>query len=134
MDKDMSPDRKTLRSFGVTSGAIVIFLFGIGLPWLRGSGWPVWPWILSGILIPAALIAPGALKPVFTVWMKFGHIMNRVNTTIILTVVFFLVFTPVGLVMKLFGRDAMHRKFDPNAESYRTTSERPEITDMERPF
>ena len=134
MEHNVPLDTKTLRSFGLTSGVIVILLFGALIPWLRGSGWPAWPLILSGFLILTGLIVPGALKPVFIVWMKFGHFMNRVNSTIILTIVFFLVFTPVGLFMKLIGRDVLHRKFDQNAESYRITSEKSGTEKMERPF
>jgi len=134
MEHNIPLDRRTLRSFGLTSGVIVILLFGVLIPWLRGSGWRMWPWILSGSLILAGLIVPGALKPVFKVWMKFGHFMNRVNTAVILTVVFFFVFTPVGLIMRIFGRDVMHRKFDQKAESYRIDSENPKTENMERPF
>jgi predicted membrane protein len=134
MEQNFSMDKKTLRSFGLTSGLIVILLFEFLVPWLRGSGWPAWPWVLSSLLILAGLIVPDALGPVFKIWMKFGQIMNRVNTTIILTTVFFLVFTPVALIMKIIGRDVMHRKFDKNTESYRITSEDQKIEKMERPF
>ena len=134
MDHNLSIDSKMLRNFGITSAAIVILLLGLLIPWLRGSGWPLWPWVLSGSILLAALIMPGTLGPVFRVWMKFGHIMNKVNTTIILTVVFFVVFTPVGLFMKLISRDVLHRKFDQEAESYRITSDQTETKKMERPF
>ena len=134
MDHNISMDKKTLRSFGITSGVIVVLLFGVLIPWLRGTGWPTWPWILSGSLLLAGLFMPGTLGPVFKVWMKFGHIMNRVNTTIILTVVFFVVFTPVALIMKIIKRDVLHRKFDLKAESYRINSDQTEAKKMERPF
>lgn len=134
MDKNILPDKKMLRSFGITSGVIVILLFGILIPWLRGTGWPMWPWILSAFLILTGLIVPKALSPVFRVWMKFGHIMNRVNTTIILTVVFFVVFTPVALLMKIIGRDVLYREFEPETESYRIISEKTKPKKMERPF
>ena len=134
MDTDLSHDRKTLRSFGLTSGVIVILLFGLLLPWLRGSGWPRWPWILAATLILPGVFMPFILGPVYRIWMKFGHIMGRINTTIILTVVFYVMFTPVGMIMKIIGRDVLHRKFDNNMDSYRITSEDPEIEKMERPF
>ncbi len=134
MDPSYSTDKKTLRSFGLTSGVIVILLFGILIPWLRGFEWPAWPWILSGVLILAGLLVPGALGPVFKIWMKFGHIMGKINTTIILTVVFYVMFTPVSLIMKIIDRDVLHRKFDKNTDSYRIASEDPEIEKMERPF
>jgi len=134
MDHNLSVDRKMLRSFGITSAVIVVLLFGLLIPWLRGTGWPMWPWILSGPLLLAALIMPGTLGPVLRVWMKFGHIMNRVNTTIILTAVFFVIFTPVSLILKIIGRDVLYREFDQEANSYRMTSEKTEPKKMERPF
>jgi len=53
---------------------------------------------------------PLLLRPVFQVWLKVAHFIGRVNTQIILTLLYYLVFTPYGLVMSLFGRDAMQRK------------------------
>ena len=134
MDHSISLDRKTLRSFGITSAAMVILLFGILLPWLRDSGWPLWPWIVSGSLALAGLFIPVILGPIFKVWMKFGHFMGRVNSTIILTVVFFVVFTPVALFMKIIGRDVLYREFEPETESYRIISEKTKPEKMERPF
>jgi predicted membrane protein len=134
MDTSATPDKKMLRNFGLTSGVIVILLFGLLIPWLRDALWPQWPWILSAVLILTGLILPAALSPVFKVWMKFGHFMNRVNSTIILTVVFFLIFTPVGLIIRIMGRDVLHRELDQEVESYRIASENPKIEKMERPF
>jgi len=134
MHHNLLLDRKTLRSFGITSAVIVVLLFGILVPWLRGASWPMWPWILSGSLLLAGSFIPGILGPVFRVWMKFGYIMNRVNTTIILTAVFFVIFTPVALIMKIIGRDVLYREFDQKTYSYRVTSEITEAKKMERPF
>jgi predicted membrane protein len=134
MDNSLSPDGKTLRGFGITTGVIVITLFGLLIPWLRHSTWPRWPWVLATCLILTGLIIPRALGPVFKVWMKFGHVMNRVNSTIILTAVFYLVFTPVALFMKLIGRDVLHRKFDEKAESYRIKSDKMKAENFKRPF
>ncbi len=53
---------------------------------------------------------PLLLRPVFQVWLKVAHFIGRVNTQIILTLLYYLVFTPYGLVMRLFGRDSMQRK------------------------
>jgi len=53
---------------------------------------------------------PLLLRPVFQVWLKGAHFIGRVNTQIILTLIYYLVFTPYGLVMRLFGRDPLQRK------------------------
>jgi len=126
--------RRTLRNFGITSAVMVALLFGVLVPWVRDHGWPSWPWFLAVILLTLGLLAPGALGPLYRVWMKFGHLMGRVNTAIILSVVFFLLFTPVALIMKLLQRDVLHRKLDPDAESYRVPSRPLNMKNFERPF
>ena len=67
----------------------------------------------SGLVVVQVLtliFKPILLRPVFQVWLKVAHFIGRVNTQIILTLIYYLVFTPYGLVMRLFGRDSMHRK------------------------
>ncbi len=59
-----------------------------------------------------------ALKPAYYIWMKVAHIISTIVTSIILTAVFFLVFTPVGLFFRLIGKDYLRRRFDPNALTY----------------
>jgi hypothetical protein len=131
---DVVLDKLTLRSFGVTSAVMVALLFGLLLPWLRDHGWPSWPWFLSGILLFLGLTAPKALGPFYRVWMKFGHFMGRMNSTIILSIVFFLIFTPVAIIMKLIGRDPLMRRLDNSAETYRVASRPLNLRNFERPF
>jgi hypothetical protein len=126
--------RRTLRNFGITSAVMVALLFGVLIPWARGDGWPAWPWICAAVLLTSGLLVPGVLGPLYRGWMKFGHFMGRVNTAIILTAVFFLLFTPVAFIMKLFNRDVLHRKLDPAAESYRIPSRPLNMKNFERPF
>jgi len=59
-----------------------------------------------------------ALKPAYLGWMKIAHCIGTVVTFIILTLVFFLVFTPLGLLFRLMGKDFLSRRFDPNAKTY----------------
>jgi hypothetical protein len=127
-------DNRTLRNFGLTTAIITVLLFGLGLPWLRGHGWSRWPWYLGGILFLAGVLAPALLAPVYRGWMKFGHFMGRVNSTIILTVVFFIIFTPVGLIMRIIHRDVLKRTFEKEAKTYRVQSEPTNTKKLERPF
>ncbi|MCH8957432.1 hypothetical protein IIA28_19270 [candidate division KSB1 bacterium] len=67
----------------------------------------------SGLVVVQVLtliFKPILLRPVFRVWLKVTHFIGKVNTQIILTLLYYLVFTPYGLVMRLFGRDSMQRK------------------------
>jgi hypothetical protein len=126
--------RRTLRNFGITSSLMVVLLFGLLVPWIRGHGRPYWPWFLAGVLLASGMLTPRVLSPVYRIWMKFGHFMGRVNSAIILSIVFFLVFTPVALIMKLLHRDVLHRKLAPEAESYRIASRPLNMKNFERPF
>ncbi len=122
------------RKFGLTTGAIIIALFGLLIPWLFSLNYVKWPWILGGLLILWGLLAPTTLKPVYVGWMKFGNVMNWINTRIILGILFYGIFLPIGVVMRLFGKDSMHRKLDRGLSSYRVASHNDDKNNVERPY
>lgn len=121
-----------LRRFALTTAAIVAALFGLLFPWLGGHGWPVWPWVLAVVLALWGLVRPTSLRPVYHGWMRFGRLASRVMTPLVLGLVFFLLFLPIGLVMRLAGHDPMRRKLDPEAETYRVPSRSP--ASIEKPY
>jgi len=127
-------DARGYRKFGLTTGAIIIVLFGLLIPWLFNLNFVKWPWILGGVLILWGLLAPTTLKPVYVGWMKFGNVMNWINTRIILGILFYGIFLPIGVVMRLFGKDSMHRKLDRQLSSYRVTSHNDDKSNVERPY
>ena len=127
-------DRKGLRDFGLVTGGMFAGLFGLFFPWLLGFSLPVWPWVIFAILGLTGLLLPGALRPVHYWWMRLALMISKVTTPLILAVVFFLVFTPIGLLMKIFGKDAMHRKIDNTIETYRVASIGSTREDLEKPF
>jgi Kef-type K+ transport system membrane component KefB len=126
--------RGGLREFGLVTGAIVIVLFGFGIPWIFELNFPSWPWVLGLSLILWGLLAPESLGPVYQLWMKLGLLLNRVTTPIILGILFFGVFLPVAIAIRLFGKDAMDRDILPEAKTYRITSQKSPKERMERPF
>ena len=127
-------DNRGYRRFGLTTGAIVIALFGLLIPWIFNLNYPNWPWILGAVLAGWALLAPGTLQPVYTLWMKFGHVMNWINTRLILGILFYGIFLPIGAVMRLLGKDPMHRKLDNKLNSYRVESHQGHKDNVERPY
>ena len=52
----------------------------------------------------------GFFKKLYKAWMKFAHLLGWVNTRIILTLVYFLIMTPLALIFKVVGKDPMNRK------------------------
>lgn len=127
-------DRAGLRNFGITTGAMVALLFGLFFPWLLDLSYPRWPWILFAILAALGLIVPTALRPVYHGWMRFGLLMSRITTPLILGIVFFGVVLPMGIFMRFFKRDPMNRELDESADSYRVASRHATRENLERPF
>ncbi len=60
-------DRKGLREFGLVTGTIVAVLFGLFFPWLLERAFPLWPWVVFGVLGAWALVAPLSLRPLYRV-------------------------------------------------------------------
>jgi hypothetical protein len=129
-----NPGASELRKFGLITGSIVVVLFGLILPWLFGFAWPKWPWVISGVLCLWALAAPASLFVVYKCWMKFGHVAGWINTRIILGVLFFLVFFPIGAMMRIFASDPMRRKLDHGSKTYRIESAPLEQDHVEKPY
>ncbi|MBT4936735.1 hypothetical protein HON22_02355 [Candidatus Peregrinibacteria bacterium] len=58
------------------------------------------------------------LATIKSYWLKFAHTLGFINTKILLTLVFFLVITPIGLIMRLFGKDFLRKKMNKKIHSY----------------
>ena len=127
-----------VRSFGWTVGGafLTLWLIFIGPVYYfsqqaKGGHHPVLMWI--GIaLVVLGTIAPLLLRPIYRLWMLIAVSLGFVMTRVILTLFYYLVLTPVGLLFRLIGRDALHRKLDRNgSSSYWIEKEYP-ITDRSR--
>ncbi|EGV28042.1 hypothetical protein ThidrDRAFT_4138 [Thiorhodococcus drewsii AZ1] len=127
-------DAHGLRRFALTTGAIVVALFGLILPWLFDLRFPIWPWPLAAVLMLWGLAAPRSLGPVYRGWMRLGLLMSRVTTPLTLSFVFFVAFVPAGFIMRLMGNDPMKRRLLPDAESYREPSQEATPKSMEKPY
>lgn len=133
-NQTQQPNKKELREFGLITGAIAAMLFGLLLPWLFDRELPYWPWIVAGILWIWALLLPTTLLPVYRGWLAIGHVLGWINTRIILGIMFYFLFLPVGLIMRLLGKDPMARKLDKSLSTYRITRAHPKKNHVERPY
>lgn len=124
---------KQLRHFGYLVGGI-FGLIGLWPMLWRHQNPRLWALVLTVLLVVPALVAPRILAPVYRVWMLLGEVLAWINTRIILGVVFYGVVTPIGLLMRLTGRDPMRRQFERTSESYRVRCVPRPATHMMRQF
>ena len=113
-------DSKQLRSFGLLVGGIFA-LIGLWPLLSRGEDPRQWALVVAGLLVAPALVVPRILRPIYRLWMAAGLALGWINTQIILSVVYYGIFTPTALVMRLFGKDPMRRQFKSAASTYRVT-------------
>jgi hypothetical protein len=65
---------------------------------------------LGAVLLAAGLVLPGQLGPVYRAWMGLAHAISKVTTPVFMSVVYFVAITPVGLLMRLFGRNPVRHR------------------------
>jgi len=116
--KQINASPKEVRKFGITfsilSVGLVVFLLYRGNDlWMLFVGSAIF-FLLTG------LFAYAILKPVYVGWMTFAFALGWVNARIILGVVFYLIFTPIGLILRLFRKDLLNLRFNKSATTYWT--------------
>jgi hypothetical protein len=106
---DAKPALPSDRSFGWTFTGIFVI-----------AGLFLQPWLLALAALTAAitLADPSRLAPLKRGWMKLGAAMHHVVSPVVMGLLYFGLFTPMGVAMRLFGWDAMKRTWDPAAKSY----------------
>ncbi len=119
---ELRPERKDLRNLGLVFCAAFCVLAGISI-WKGGQAWP-WLLAVAGLMLALGLLLPAALRPLYKVWMSFAVIMGFFMSRIILGIVFYLVVTPIGLIMRLLGKDILDQKWDRGAPTYWKQRER----------
>ena len=104
------------RSFGLVFAAVflIISLF----PLLGSGGVRWWSLAIAGVFLVAGLTFPDVLRPLNKLWFRFGLLLNKIVSPIVMGILFFLTVTPVGLLKRIGDADLLRQKFDPNAASY----------------
>ena len=108
--------KNELKKFGVTSG-IVLGILG-GLYFWRDINYYIYFLILSALFLGLGLVQPTILKPVYKAWMIVAVVLGWSMTWVILIVLYYCVFTLLGIFGRLFGKTFLDMKFDEHAESY----------------
>jgi len=97
------------RKFGWTFTVLFLLVGAFYYPWLMAVG---------AVLAVVTLTRAHWLAPLKGAWMKFGELLNRVVSPVVMGVIYFTVFTPVAIVMRLAKRDALERSYDAAAPTY----------------
>jgi len=104
------------RIFGLIFSAIFLV---IALWPLLSKGDPrQWALIAAAVFGIPAIVFPKILAPLNSLWAKFGLLMHRIINPVLMGLVFFIAVVPTGLILRLLGKDPMHRKFNASATSY----------------
>lgn len=108
--ENASPERKQLVTFGVTIAAALAIIAAIRV-WRKGfDEVTVSALIAAALFAASAAIAPQALTSVYRWWMRLAESLGWINTRIVLIVIFYLVVTPVGLIMRIAGRTPLNTR------------------------
>jgi len=128
---------KALRDFGLVTGALIILLIGGLIPWIWDKNILEWQKVtapIGGTLILWALVDSSSLVYVYKPWMFLAEKIGWFNTRLIMLLLFYVMIFPTGLLMRLFGKDPMARKFEKTALSYRKLKAPQTKDHMETPF
>jgi polyferredoxin len=114
--KNIHSDKPTLRKFGI--GLFVLLaVFGAISYWKGGAAYNyLFPTAVAALAV--ALIIPIALKYIYLPWMALATVIGWVMTRLILITLFFLILTPISLIMRLAGKDLLDEKLQPHRQSY----------------
>lgn len=109
--------RGTDRGFGFVMAA-VFAIIALWPPLFSGGPFRLWAFVVAVSLLALALTVSRVLAPFNKAWLRFGQLMSRIVNPMVLGLMFYVVVTPFGLVMRLFGKDPLRIKRDPQATSY----------------
>lgn len=130
--------RRALRNFGFVVGGVFAAIAVVATWWHGGewTGWVAGIGAVGATLMVLGLAAPIALRPVYRVWMGLAIALGFVMTRVLLTLVFVLLMLPIGLVLRLIGKDLLSRRIDREADSYwiQRSNTKPTGERMERYF
>jgi hypothetical protein len=104
------------KSFGIVF--FIVFLLIAVYPIINQGELRIWSLIISLFFLVLGLFNSKILTPLNKLWFKFGLFLGKIISPIIMAVIFFLVVTPIGLLMKLFGKDVLNLKLNKNKSSY----------------
>ena len=114
--KNISSTKKDIRKFSYLVGGILVII-SLYLLWKGSTSFTLIIGIGAGLII-VGMIFPIILKPIYFVWMIFAVILGWIMTRVILTILFYLIVTPIALIAKIFRKRFLDLSFRTEADSY----------------
>jgi saxitoxin biosynthesis operon SxtJ-like protein len=118
--EDFSRDQPVKLSSNRAFGWVFVAVFLIVALWPLASGNAVrwWSLIISGLFLFATLAAPSLLTIPNRLWRRVGLLLHRIVSPVVLAIMFYLVVTPLGLLMRMFAKNSLRLRRESAAESY----------------
>ena len=114
--KNIKSEKSDLRKFGITIGVILFIIAGF-LFWKEKESFQIlFTFGLTFCIL--GIVIPFILKPIYWVWMIFATILGWIMTRVILSLLFYIIVTPIGLISRLFGKQFLELRWDKSKESY----------------
>ena len=98
------------RNFGIVF--FIVFLLVAVYPILKGNDIRIWSLLISFVFLILGLINSKLLTPLNKLWFKFGLLLGKIVTPLIMGFIFFIVVTPIGILMRLLKKDLLNLKYD----------------------
>lgn len=114
--RDKQVDMGSEKSFGIVF-AIVFVIIGVW-PLFASGGIHIWAIIISIAFLVISFTKPLILRPINILWFRFGLLLHRIVNPLVMGIMFFIVITPIGLVMRIMGKDMLRIKLHKDTSSY----------------
>ena len=98
------------RNFGIVF--FIVFLLIALYPLLKGNDLRIWSLVISFIFLALGLVNSKILTPLNRLWFKFGLLLGRFISPLIMGIIFFIVVTPIGIIMRLLKKDLLNLKYN----------------------
>jgi hypothetical protein len=132
--KNIKSGKSNLRKFGIMVGTVLLIIAGL-LFWKEKESFQLFL-VIGNVLFIAGIAIPFTLRPIFWVWMTFATILGWFMTRVILSLLFYVILTPIGLIARSFGKQFLDLKENHSKQSYwnMRTSETFDTQNYEKQF
>ena len=103
------------KNFGIVF--FIVFLIVSLYPLVNSDNIRIWSLIISIIFLALGLLNSKILTPFNKLWFEFGILLGKIVSPLVMGIIFFLVVTPIGLILRLFGKDVLNLKYN-KSQSY----------------